>query len=103
MEMKKILAGKNILRSNYYVDSFALSLMKSMHFSMREANDYLGQVPLVAEKCKMAINDCWNYSNEGFAYICYPIVLFALSLTDRKKYNAFKNGEGEELLLILLF
>ena len=101
--MDKLMGKYNTLKSYYYVEGFARSLISSMHFTMREMNDYLGSVTLISAKCQMAISNSWNYASEEFAFICYPVLLFALSLTNRKKYDDFKNGKGEALLLELLF
>ena len=68
-----------------------------MRFTIRETNIYLGQVPLILAKSQMTMSNCWDYKEEGFAYICYPIILFALSLLDREKYTDYVLGTIEEI------
>lgn len=102
VDTRKIGQKNGLGPSRYFSNSFAASLISSMRFTIRETNIYLGQVPLILAKCQMAISNCWDYKEEGFAYTCYPVVLFALSLMDRKKYTDFLNGLGEETLLELV-
>jgi len=102
-DMRRVLSNINALSTTRFVEEFAQSLIKSLHLSIREANDFYGQAPLIADKCQKIIHNCWHHSEDGFAYVCYPITLFALSLVDRKKYDTFRNGDGEVLFLDLLF
>lgn len=98
-----VLRNINAMQTAGFVESFAQSLMKSLHLSIREANDFYGQAPGIASRCHNVIRNNWFRPSDNFAYACYPIMLFALSLVDRKKYDSFKNGSGEKLFLDLLF
>jgi len=86
----------------YTVNSFAHSLIRSLHLSIRETNDYYGQALLITDRCQKAISNIWFSDADEFSYTCYPITLFALSLTDRKKYDSFKSGTAETLFVSLL-
>lgn len=101
-DMRRVLRNVGAQSTAGFVEDFAQSLMKSLHLSIREANDYYGQAPIIADRCQSTIRNVW-YRSDGFAYACYPITLFALSLVDRKKYDSFRNGDGEKLFLDLLF
>jgi len=106
VERTRILGNVSTSLQENYLSDFAQSLMKSLSFSIREINDFYGQAPLIMNKCHNAIlhaRDIWEFDTQNdFSYICYPITLFALSLVDLKKYDSFKNGNGEDLFLDLL-
>lgn len=102
VELKRIVAQKAVLSSRYHIGSFSRNVLKTMNFSIREANDFWGRVNIIATKCQSIISGNWNPSVETFAYTCYPIILLALSLADRSRYDAFINGFGEDILFDLV-
>ena len=106
VERTDVLRNVSTNLDKNYLSDFAQSLVKSLPFSIREINDFYGQMPLIMDKCHNTIlrtRSFWDCNSKNdFSYICYPITLFALSLVDRKKYDGFKSGHGESLFLELL-
>ena len=106
VERTDVLRNVSTNLEENYLSDFAQSLVKSLSFSIREINDFYGQMPLIMDNCHNAIlrtRAIWEFDTKNdFSYICYPITLFALSLVDQKKYDSFKNGNGEDLFLDLL-
>ena len=64
VELKRVVAQNAVLSSRYHISSFSRSALKTMNFSIREANDFLGRINIIAAKCQSIISGNWNPSVE---------------------------------------